>query len=372
MNAAAGLRLLAVVDGFNMGGAERALLGLLERLGREGNHLAVFSTGHEGPLVGAFTAAAHRVVSSPKRWAFDVALVGKLVRMVREEQPDVVLSQLFYADVIAGLAQRQTGVPTVSWQHIPPSGDRRNNRFYHHWAYRLAHPRFARIVACAECVRQDLIAMYGIAPERILTIHNGVDLDRFRFCPPRGDPNTFCIGMVARFWPEKGHACLLRALPLVRQHVPQAEVVLVGTGPTLPQMRALADELGVAESVIFAGNRQDMEQVYPMFDVATLPSDLEAHPITVLEAMACGRPVVGTAIPGMDEAIIHNKTGLLVPQGNSAALAATLVDLAQDRARLAALGRAARADVEQRFDLRRQQEALIALLRDTANAHPRC
>jgi glycosyltransferase involved in cell wall biosynthesis len=357
-------RIVCVVDGFNVGGAERALLALLARLDRHRFRRVVFSTGREGPLQAAYRDTCDRVESHPKRFAFDASLIARLARVLHEERPHVCLSVLFYADVIAALAARRAPVPLVSWQHVLPSRDLKNRRFYHRLAARTVLPRFTTIVCCADCVRDDLASLYRLDPARLVTVHNGVDLRRFAFQEPRQGP--FRIGMLARFDPEKRHADLLQAVARLRESVPAVRVVLAGDGPTRADMQALARQLGLESCVEFPGVVADAEQMYPTFDVVVLTSAYEAHPVTLLEALACGRPVVASDVPGVREAVAAGEDALLYPPGDVAALAAALADLARDPERRATMGRAGRAHVERAFALETQNARLLAELERAA------
>jgi glycosyltransferase involved in cell wall biosynthesis len=360
------MRILFVTDGFEVGGAQRALLDLLRHMGGRRYRRSIFSTGVEGPLTGDYRAAAERIVSMRKRRAFDFGLIPALSALVREEKPEVIVSVLFYADVMAGLANLMNRIPIVSWQHVLPSRDVKNNQPRHRIAYRIVHPRFTRVVCCSEALADDVAATYSVPRRRIVTIPNGVDLARFAFhpLPPAGD--RFSIGMVARFGPEKGHAVLVRALPEILERVPGARLELFGDGPTRSSIESLAAELGVTAGVTFHGTTVDIENRYPGLDLVVLPSDCEAHPISLLEAMACGRPVVASDVPGTREAVERGTTGILFPAGDPHALAEAVSSLAADRSRMEAMGSAGRRRVEERFELGRQLDTLVNLLEETA------
>jgi glycosyltransferase involved in cell wall biosynthesis len=359
-------RILFVADGFEVGGAQRALLDLLGHMSGGRYRRVLFSTGVEGPLSDAYAAASERIVSRPKRRAFDFALIPALADLVREERPRLIVSVLFYADVMAGLANLMNRIPIVSWQHVLPSRDVKNNRSRHRLAYRIVHPRFTRVVCCSDALADDVAATYAVPRRRLVTIANGVDLQRFLFQPLPDRRNRFSIGMVARFGPEKGHAVLLTAFPEILRRVTGARLDLYGDGPTRPAMEALAARLGIGESVAFHGTTVGIETRYADLDLVVLPSDCEAHPISLLEAMACGRPVLASDVPGTREAVERGTTGLLFPAGDAGALAAAVGELAGDRPRMAAMGRAGRRRVEERFELGGQLDKLLRLFHETA------
>jgi glycosyltransferase involved in cell wall biosynthesis len=360
------MRILFVADGFEVGGAQRALLDLLRHMGGSRYRRAVFSTGTEGPLTADYRAATERIVSIPKRRAFDFGLVPALAALVREERPALIVSVLFYADVMAGLANLTNRIPIVSWQHVLPSRDFKNNRPRHRLAYRLVHPRFTRVVCCSDALAEDVAATYGVPKRRLVTIPNGVDLHRFVFHPLPDARERFTIGMIARFSPEKEHKVLLRAFPEILRRVPGARLEFFGDGPTRAATEDLASELGIAERVAFHGTTVDIETRYADLDLVVLPSECEAHPISLLEAMACGRPVVASDGGGTREVVEDGRTGLLFPVGNVEALAAAVAELAGDRERMASMGREGRRRVEGQFELHGQLDRLLRLMHETS------
>jgi glycosyltransferase involved in cell wall biosynthesis len=361
-NAGSTLRLVCVVHGFALGGAETMLLGFVRWLTARGHHVVVANTGPSGPLAASYHTAAARTVTLHRTRTADLHLVRQLRRVIEEESPDAVLSVLFYADVVTALAVRGTAVPHISWQHVPPSQDVKNRRFYHRAAYRFLLPRCCAVICCAEHVRREIVHTFHVREERTCTVHNGVDLARFMFHPPRAPNGEFRIGMVARFGPEKGHDTLVHALPPVLNDVPGARLVLVGDGVTRPRVQQLAQALGVADRVEFTGAIQEAERVYPRLDAVALPSECEALPVSVLEAMASGRPVVASDIPGVREAIVEGETGFLFPVGDSRTLAQRIIQLARDRDERGRMGRAGRTRVERAFDQETQLRALYGAL----------
>jgi glycosyltransferase involved in cell wall biosynthesis len=183
-------------------------------------------------------------------------------------------------------------------------------------------------------------------PERKLAVvHNGISLQpatpaaaaALRAELVRGRPD-YLVLTPARLHEQKGHAYLLAAAA----QVPDATFVLAGDGPLRSDLETRARELGVADRCIFLGHRSDVPALLAAADLFLLPSLFEGLPVSVVEAMVAGRPVIATAIGGTDEAIIHEVTGLLVPTRDPAALASAIGRLKGDPAlasRLAAAGR---------------------------------
>lgn len=358
------LRCVFVTHGLSIGGAEKVLLSLLQSLDPSRYRAVVFSTGEGQELRGEYENACARLILRPKRCAFDVRLIPSLARIVNEEHAHIVISNLFYADIIAGMAKPFMSAPLISWQHAAPSTDMKNNRWYHYNAFRLVKQRFAKFVCCSKYLCDDLITSYRIRPDRLVTVHNWVDIEQFEFHEPGTTDDRFTIGNISRFNSGKGHEHLLRAFTKVRAEIPHADLVLVGDGPTRRHIQKMAVALGIETSTRFLGARFDVEDLLPKFDVFVLPSEVEAFPVCVLEAMSCGRPVIAYDIPGVRESITHGRTGLLSPVGDEDSLASCLIELGRNRALRIDLGRTARAEIESRFERKQQTEKFVRVVRE--------
>ena len=197
--------------------------------------------------------------------------------------------------------------------------------------------RKADLVLADSVYCQDAIVReYGIPADRIRLVPEGIDLVRWQRIaaqtPRRSDGAT--ILCVARQYPRKHIADLLRALPQLRRAIPAAHAVIVGEGPEHSSLRALASELGLGPAVEFLGAIADDDAVarwYRHADVFCLPSVQEAFGIVFLEAMASGLPVVATRAAAIPEVVPDRRAGLLVPPGDVDALAVALATLLSDR-----------------------------------------
>ena len=200
---------------------------------------------------------------------------------------------------------------------------------------------------CREAIRRH----YGVAHQRVRLVPEGIDLARWRriaqATPRRSDGAT--ILCVARQYPRKHIADLLRAMPLVHAAVPAARAVIVGDGPEHARLRALAAELRLGAAVNLVGAIPDddvVAQMYFQADVFCLPSVQEGFGIVFLEAMASGLPIVATNAAAIPEVVPHRRAGLLVPPGDVGALAEALIELLRNPDQRAAYGAFGRMQVE--------------------------
>jgi phosphatidyl-myo-inositol dimannoside synthase len=206
--------------------------------------------------------------------------------------------------------------------------------------------RATRVVTTSRYSRQRAVAAYGLNPERVVTVPEGIDLGAWRGRPsPRnGGPPT--ILSVACQYPRKNTRTLVAAMPLVRRRVPDARLRVVGGGPELPALRRQAAELGLDGAVTLLGpvaRETDVRREYARADVFCLPSLQEGFGIVFLEAMAAGLPVVAGAAAAVPEVVPHREAGLLVDPHDPAALADALVALLDDKGLARRMGEAGRA-----------------------------
>jgi glycosyltransferase involved in cell wall biosynthesis len=184
-------------------------------------------------------------------------------------------------------------------------------------------------------------------------IHHGINLDEFR---PLGSPSRraalrrelgvhpddFVIGAVGQLIPVKGHKHAIAAMPQIERELPRARLIIVGTGPLREELECAAARLGVRDRVVCAGALTADSAVYSAMDVLVYPSVKGVFGIVVLEAMACGIPVIVSGLEGTDELVKHEQNGLLVPPGDERALAEAVLRVSRDpdlRRRLTESGR---------------------------------
>jgi len=209
--------------------------------------------------------------------------------------------------------------------------------------------RAARVVTPSRYSRDRAIAAYGLTPERVVTVPEGIDLTAWRDVAHARDGGPPTILSVARQYPRKNTKTLLAALPLVRRRVPGARLRVVGGGPELPALQRQAAELRLDGAVTFLGpvaRDADVRREYAHADVFCLPSLQEGFGIAFLEAMAAGLPVVAGSAGAVPEVVPDGTAGLLVDPTDPAALAEALVNLLDDRAVARRMGETGAAHVE--------------------------
>jgi glycosyltransferase involved in cell wall biosynthesis len=295
----------------------------------------------------------------PMRGRAIYASMWRAGRALRGRGVDVLHCHGGADHVLAVGAARLAGVPHLvrtKHNHTPPRG----------WRHRVPYRLCDRVVAVSGFVRAQLVAA-GLEAWRVVSIPTAVDLARFRPRPRDAalaaslgiGAGELVIGNVSSLHRRKGIEELLRAFALLRRgpHGERVRGLLVGKNGA--QWQPLARELGIADRVIFPGFREDVSELLPLFDVYALPSHHEALGTGALEAMAAGLALVVGDVEGLAEAVAPG-TGLRVPPGDVARLAAAIASLLGDPARRRALGEAARARAVAEYGREAQAARMLA------------
>lgn len=296
---------------------------------------------------------------------FDVALLRHLIRYVRENKIDVIHSQnacAFYA----GLAGLVTGVPVIHTDHGRLVPDKRSAV----WEDWLASHCIQAIVGVSEELTTYLNSHLGIAAKKLKTIINGVDTDRFmpvtreqkNALRTKNDltPDDLVLGTVCRFDPIKNLPFMISSMPEIVKRVPQAKLVIVGEGAIRQRLEEMIQALGMTRHIVIWPRREDIEQVIPQFDVYVCTSLSEGTSMTILEAMACGLPVVASAVGG-NRSLIDSINGFLFSLNDVEAYVSNAVSLLLDPVRTASMGARSRNRAEMMYPLSRMVHQYQAL-----------
>jgi glycosyltransferase involved in cell wall biosynthesis len=350
------LRVMFVITSMPVGGAETLLVELLRRLDRARFSPQLCCLKELGPLGAtmALEIPAHHGLLTRKT---DVGVLWRLAGLMRRQRIDAVVTvgagdKMFWGRLAARLA----GVPVIAAAlHSTGWPDRVQ------FANRLLAPITDAFIAVAEPHGRYLAAHEGCTAAKIHVIPNGVDVERF--CPRPADAalrlelhlagDAPVVGIVAALRPEKNHALFLRAAARVLRAVPKARFLIVGDGPNRGELEAQTASLSLSGAVRFLGTRSDVPEVLSLINVLALSSHMEANPVSILEAMAAGKPVVATRVGSVDKAVQDGRSGYLVPAGCEEQLAGRLIELLRDDSRAAAFGRAGREYVVEHASIER-------------------
>ena len=291
-----------------------------------------------------------------------------LVRVIRHQHYDLLHTHDLKTDALGLLVGRLTGIPVVATAHGYPRAIRRNDVYRH---LDLLVLRLCQHVICvSQGLQQELLAA-GLDPRRLSVVHNGIaaaDVVQKATSGPHTLRHDLGLGAqdvivmaVGRLSAEKGHTYLLQAAGLVAARCRNLRLVIVGDGPLHAELVGEARELGIRERVFFLGYRADALALIAQCDLLANPSLGEALGNVVLEAMALGKPVIGTRAGGVQELIRDGETGLIVPAADSPALAAAICRLIDDSEEAHSMGERGRARVLSEFTVERMADGLAAV-----------
>jgi glycosyltransferase involved in cell wall biosynthesis len=211
---------------------------------------------------------------------------------------------------------------------------------------------FDRVVGVSDELVQK---MKKLGINNVYKIANGVDVDRFTIVSKSSlmldrfnlDPDAIVLGMVSSLTPEKNHKIVFDVLANIRD--PKVKLLIVGDGPQDAFLRTKVTEMNLQETVIFAGRQENIQEILSIVDIYLLPSVAEGSPMSLLEAMACGKAVVASRVGGNENVITHKENGLLVEPGNLSDLIHCIEFLLRERSLIREYGIKARRTVENNF-----------------------
>jgi len=343
--------ILEVLHSLEYGGAEVLAVRLAQRFSIK-YPVAIALIDGRGPLEKHLDTQRIRTCVIGRKPGLDWGCVFRLRRMLMERVPAVIIAHqytpFFYCSVARSLVKH---FPIIYVEH---------GRFYpdHKKLRRFLFNRFLLrkndvIVAVGHAVKRALVEKEGFPARRVSVIYNGVDSRRFDSCfAKRNDyrrllgamPDDVIVAHVARFDPLKDHLTAVKAMQDLRHSA--IKLVLVGDGPTRTEVEATVRDMKLGDSVQVLGYREDIPEILMASDIFLLTSLNEGIPVTIIEAMMAGLPVVATEVGGVSEIVVNGETGLLVPPGNPDAIAKALRQLATDVDLRIRLGRAGRQRAE--------------------------
>jgi glycosyltransferase involved in cell wall biosynthesis len=341
------------------------VLSLVRCLDRRRYQVTVALPAHlEGPIEAFRQLGVHTILLPllNRRWLPQASLA--LARWLRREPVDVLHVHSQEAGLFARALGRLAGRPAILY--TPQSIDIRRARWqamYARWERMAAHWT-DQIIAVDEADRRRLIH-WGIPAWKVVTIPNGIDVadpaftclgpgERSRLLAPLGlDPTRPVVMQVGRLSAQKDPLSFVAGAAQVADACPDVQLVLVGDGPLRDDVVTTIRRTGLGTRIFCAGWLDQARRLMAAADIITLTSRWEGMPYALLEAMACGRPVVATAVNGCPELVVDGLTGFLVPPGDVSAWAQRVIQVVKNPVLAASLGQSGRQRVEEQFSLPR-------------------
>jgi len=354
----ASMKILQICSARQLGGGERHLADLANGLARRGHDVYAALVPASPLLAELRSVPKQNIVELAMRNSLNVASALKLARFVRRNEIEIVHAHVARDYPLAALAARRGGARLVLTRHVLFPLSR---------VHKLTLRRTVRVIAVSQAVAEGLQAQGIFDPEKIVCIHNGIDVDRFikgreNAAIREGADKKLRVGMVGHLAPIKGQEDFIRAAASVCSRRDDVEFIIAGedksrNGEHRRGLEKLIDELSLNQRVSLIGWVNDVAHLLPTFDLFVSPSRSEPFGLSIVEAMAGGVPVVATMSEGAREIIDHGQTGHLVPIGDVEALARAIVELLSDPNERDRVRDNAQRAVRERFSFERMLEA---------------
>jgi glycosyltransferase involved in cell wall biosynthesis len=354
MKATAKKVLLYIITQSELGGAQSNVIDLISGFKQEYDiHLA---TRNEGPLtesVSAINVPVHLLPNlvRPINLLYDFLAVKECVSLIQEIKPDIIHAHSSKAGLLARVAGWICKIPVVFTAHgwgfslgNPP-----NRRWIALFSEKLAAPLAKKIICVSESDRQLALSLGVGNQNSLVTVRGGIGNIPVSLANPARNPARLII--VARFNEQKDQATLLKAIAQLNNH--SIHLDLVGSGPAWESCKDLAKSLGIEDQVSFLGDRRDVPDLLAQSQIFILSTHYEGLPISILEAMRTGLPVIATNVNGISEEIEHGKTGFLVTRQDVSSIANALSNLIQSPQLRQQMGEAGRQKFLQEFTIKR-------------------
>jgi len=346
------MNILYIVNHLNTGGITAYLLSLASGLKEKGHNVYIASQG--GELLPKFVEAGITFFPIPIKTKSEVSpgiflSRARLLPVLKKRGIDIIHSHSRTTQILAQLLSKKGNIRHIFTCH---------GFFKRRLSRRLFPCWGAQVIAISQAVKEHLIQDFKLDAKKITVIHNGIDLTRFNagsskdkavFKREFGLNNGPVLGIIARLSDVKGHIYLIKAMKLVLDKVPDAQLLVVGEGKMYEKLVALGEKLGIAQSIIFIPAVKDTRDALRAMDLFVMPSLKEGLGLALMEAMASGLAVVGSNVGGIKSLIRGQDNGLLVEPADAGQLSEAIMSLLGDLKLRSCLGAKAKTFIKENF-----------------------
>jgi len=292
----------------------------------------------------------------------DIRIILRLVRYIKQNNIDIVETAVFPADVYGRISAKLANVPIIiSTMHRVE--DHKQEAIYRFLPFvdTVTMALTTKIIAVSGAVKNYLIRRHKIRPEKISVIYNGIDVNKYKSHTNitefkkqfNLEPSIPIVAFIGRLVKVKAASYFLEAAASVLTSGKKAQFLVVGDGPLKQSLVKQTQKLGIDQHVFFIGFRKDIPKILSLIDILVVPSLWEGLPLTILETMSAGKPIIAARVGGIPEAIKNGGTGILVPPKNSEALTGAINDLLAAPKKRKEMGEKAKQRALQLFDVER-------------------
>ena len=320
------INILYLIWSLGLGGAEQVVINLAKGIDKKKFNVIVCCLNDKGIFAQEVEKEGIEVIALGKKGKFDATVLFKLIRVIKKYKIDIVHTHLWTSDFWGRIAAKLAGVPVIiSTVH--------NVDVWKPKVFLLIDRILSyftdKIIAVSNTVKYFYINNAKIPKNKIETIYNGIDVDKFNIKVNRNikrrelglNADTKVLAVIGRLVEQKGHIYFLECFRKLLGKYSDIQGLIVGDGPLRGELEERSKMLGLNGRVIFTGIRNDIPEILKIIDVLVVPSLYEGLPTIILEAMAAGVPVVATNVGGNSEIIVNGETGFIVPPKDSSVLA---------------------------------------------------
>jgi glycosyltransferase involved in cell wall biosynthesis len=367
------MRVTWIIDGLGHGGAERMTLAILEKIDRRIFDLRVcaLQVKQGNPIAKELERIGIPVDLVPIPNLRQPANLPKILGYLRHHKPDIVHTQLEFANVLGSFGSWLFRIPNISTVHTLDNPQTGTSHWRNELSWGCMRHFSTRLIAVSNSTRDHLIKYGHIQSNKILTLYNGIDLENFkpldknmRLAKRRelGIPDdAFLFLTVAVLREAKGIQHMIEAMNGIIQSLPNAHYLIVGTGEYESKLREKIEALHLEKHITLAGQRTDISDILNTSDLFVLSTLIDALPTVLIEATAAGKAIVASNVGGVPEIVENNVNGLLTPPSDPQQLEKCCLQLAQDRARRVAMESAGIQIAQDKFNVHKQVSTLSQL-----------
>jgi len=356
--------ILFVVPSLRLAGAERQVVSLVNGLSEERFNIHLFTFERELDQQKDLNKQKIRFYNYPRRYKYDFAPSKRIAEIIDRENIDIVHCTLQIALLYGfiGKVMAKKKIKFINAIHTTINRDKKDELLDRLLYYHLMR-RCDRVIAVCENQRKHWVNKYPYLEEKFVTIHNGIDTEKFKDDVSEGEKKAIraslriengelLVGMVAGFRPEKGHEYAFRALKILLDSGIKVRLILIGDGERRDYLQSVARGLGIWENIIWLGLQKEPKKYISIFDLFLMCSKkVETFSIAILEALSMNKPVIASDLGGTSEMIIDGITGFLVTPKDPSDIAEKIKYLIDNPAILKEISKNARSFVTERFSI---------------------
>lgn len=356
------IKVIHLIDRVVPGGAENGILRRIDYIDKNKYEFQFCCLSAYNSYIYAFEKRGIPICSLGMKYRREISIIWRLIQFLRKEKPDILHTHFSYSDLYGVLAGKLVGVPILMATFHMREGWKMQKCLKHRLRMKVEKRTarwFDRIATVSVAVKRFAMYYQSIPDEKLTPIYNGIDTQTFKRIPSNDlktqlniSPQDKIIGTTGRLSEEKGQRYIIQAMPLILERFPNTKFLLVGHGPLLKNLMELTKKLNVTDSVIMTGYREDIQELLSIMDIYILPSFSEGLPNSLLEAMACSLPSIGTNVSGIPELIDDGVSGFLIGPADERAIAEKVIYLFDHPDEMKQMGLAARQKIEDQFDIR--------------------